>query len=260
MGKVELRSVTMKTILASLLLFVAAPAFAQINIAGDWDMQIETAQGVNTVKVTFKQDGEKVSGVMKSQAGERAFEGGTLTGADLKFGFSIPIQGQALEITMTGKVQGSSIVGRAQFGGFGEGDWTAKRAETTTTAAAPATTTTTETTTASSATTTAAATTTATGVGGKWNVLVKTDAGEIEATADIVETGGKITGTITGPLGSVDVSGTLEGSALKLSMVAKTPQGDIPVSLSGDVSGDTIVNGKAEFGGMESTWSAKRKP
>ena len=44
------------TILA-LLLLVAAPAFAQTNVTGDWDVTIESPQGANTVLVSFKQDG-----------------------------------------------------------------------------------------------------------------------------------------------------------------------------------------------------------
>ena len=113
--------------LAALLVLLALPVGAQTNIAGDWDVTIQSAQGSNNVQVTFKQDGSKVSGVFKSQMGELPFQDGTLEGNDLKFGFSIPIQGQSLDVTMTGKVDGASIAGKAQFGGFGEGDWTAKR-------------------------------------------------------------------------------------------------------------------------------------
>jgi hypothetical protein len=44
-------------------------------------------------------------------------------------------------------------------------------------------------------------------------------------------------------------------------MIAKTPQGDIPVSLTGEVDGDSIVNGRADFGGGMGLgeWTAKRR-
>src|SRR5438445_13678076 len=115
-----------------LVLFVAAPALAQTTatVVGDWDMTINSPQGANTVKVTFKQDGEKVDGLFKSPQGELPFTG-TLTGDELKFTFSIPFQGQPLEIAMTGKVEAAAMTGKAKFGGMAEGDWTAKRAETT---------------------------------------------------------------------------------------------------------------------------------
>jgi len=107
---------------ALLLCIAAVPALAQTNVAGDWDVTIQSPQGANTVRVTLKQDGDKLSGIFRSQMGELPFEGGSITGNDLKFAFTIPVQGQALEITMTGKVDGSSITGKAEFGGFGEGD------------------------------------------------------------------------------------------------------------------------------------------
>src|SRR5712671_4791177 len=88
----------------ALVLFGTSPAFAQTSIVGDWDMTINSPQGANTTKVTFKQDGEKVDGLFKSPQGELPFTG-TLTGSDLKFTFAIQFQGQPLEIAMTGKVE-----------------------------------------------------------------------------------------------------------------------------------------------------------
>jgi len=238
--------------IAAALLLWAGDARAQTTIVGDWDVTIQSMQGTNTIRVTFKQDGEKLSGTLKSPLGEMPFEGGTLVGNDLKFGFSVPVQGQPLEITMTGKVDGSSIAGKAQFGGFGEGDWTAKKVEATEASTAPA-----ETTTAPAASTT---TNGAGGLSGKWDVTVRTPGGDIPVNADLIESGGKVTGTLEGPAGPVDVSGTIEGNALKLAFTAKTPGGDIPVELSGELSGDSIVNGKAAFGAMgQGEWSAKRK-
>jgi hypothetical protein len=238
----------------ALVLSIAAPALAQTSVAGDWDVTIVSPQGPNTVRVSFKQDGEKISGIFKSQMGELPFENGSITGDDLKFAFTIPVQGQQLEITMTGKVDGASMAGKADFGGFGEGDWTAKRAPA---AAADAASTT-------AASTTTAATTTAPkpaasgGLSGHWDITLKTQMGDLPATADITDTAGKLTGTLTGPQGAIDIAGTFDGNAIKLEFVARTPQGDIPITMTGDVSGDAI-SGKAEFGGMgQGEWIAKR--
>ena len=107
--------------------WLAAPATAQINLTGDWDMTIESPQGTNSVKVTLTQDGEKVSGLFKSPFGELPVTG-ALTGVDLTIAFSLPIQGQSVEVVMTGKAEGPTLAGKVQFGGFGEGDWSAKRA------------------------------------------------------------------------------------------------------------------------------------
>ena len=174
-----------------------------------------------------------------------------MTGNDLKFTFTINVQGMELPITLTGKVEGETITGKADFGGFAEGDWSAKRtgtaAPTATAAAAPA---------APAPATTAAA---GVGFGGKWDVMMKTPAGDMPANATLSDDNGKLSGTFGSQLGEVPVSGTAEGKMLKLTLVAQTPQGELTVTMTGDLDGDNIVNGKAEVAGLgQMEWSAKR--
>lgn len=240
------------TILA-LLLLAAAPAFAQTNVDGDWDVTINSPQGTNTVKVSFKQDRDKVSGVFKSRMGELPFRDGSLTGSDLTFGFTIPVQGMSLDITMVGKVEGASMTGKAKFGDFGEGDWTAKRADATS-AVAPAD----PAVPAASAAPEAAAISMG-GASGRWDVMLKTPGGDFPATATLNETSGALTGTLGSQMGEVPVTGSVDGKAVKISMVAQTPQGDLTVVMTGELDGDSIVNGKAEIAGMgQMEWSARR--
>jgi hypothetical protein len=237
------------------LAIVCAPgsAFAQTSVSGDWELTINSPQGSRTAPMSLTQDGEKITGMFKSQAGELPVEG-TLTGNELKLAFSINVQGQALPITMTGTVDGAAIAGKANFGGFAEGDFSAKRAGATTasaTAAPPA-----ETPRPSNDVATGTG-----GVSGTWDVTIKTPGGEIPVTATLSDDAGKISGTMSTHLGELAVEGTLVGNALKLSMIARMPQGEIPVSLTGDVEGDAIMNGKADLGGMgQHEWTAKRRP
>lgn len=241
-----------RLMLLAVLLFASAPAFAQTSLTGDWNVTITGPQGPNTTKVSFTQDGDKVAGRFKSPQGELPFTGGTLTGNDFKFTFTIQFQGMPLDITLTGKVDGDSIAGKADFGGFADGDWTAKRAPAAD--AVPASTTTT----AETATTTT--TTTGGGAAGTWDVTLKTPGGDFPAVATIAESAGKLTGTFAGQMGETPVTGTIEGKALKFEMVAHTPNGDLNVVMTGDLDGDSIVNGKADIAGMgQMEWTAKRK-
>jgi hypothetical protein len=241
----------LKSTLLALSLLIASPAFAQTNVTGDWDVTIASPQGTNTTAVTFKQEGTKVSGVFKSPQGTLPFDGGSLTGSDLKFTFTVNAQGMELPITLTGTVADDKMTGKADFGGFAEGDWSAKRSTATTTTSTETTTTTT--------TTTTMTTTTGAGFGGKWDVMLKTPAGDMPANATLSDANGKLTGTFGSQMGEVPVTGTAEGKALKLTMVAQTPQGDLTVVLTGDLDGDNIVNGKAEVSGLgQMEWSAKR--
>jgi hypothetical protein len=236
-------------------LLTAVPAAAQTNLTGDWDVTINSPQGANTSKVTFKQDATKVDGMIKSPAGETAIAG-TVEGDEMKVAFTINFQGMPFEIKLNGKVAGDTIAGKADFGGFAEGDWTAKRSDATA-AAAPA-----ATSAPAAATTTtepSASASTMTGFGGKWDVTLKTPAGDFPATASLTEDGGKLSGTFGSQMGEVPVDGSVEGKAMKVTMTAQTPQGAMSVVLTGDLDGDSIVNGKAEVAGMgQMEWSAKR--
>jgi hypothetical protein len=242
--------------LFALALLVATPAFAQTpaSVVGEWDVTVNSPQGANTTRVVFTQEADKVKGVFKSANGELPFTG-TMTGDELKFAFQIPFQGAALDITMTGKVEAETMAGKADFGGMAEGDWTAKRAAATTATAAaspaPAT--------ADTSSPAASATPTATGFGGKWDVTLKTPAGDFPANATLTDEGGKLSGTFGSQMGEAQVAGTSDGKALKITMIANTPQGAMTVVMTGDLAGDEIVNGKAEVEGMgQMEWTAKR--
>jgi len=229
-----------RTAFAALLVaLLAAPAAAQINLTGDWDMTIQSTQGTNTVKVTLTQDGETVSGRVTSQLGEQPVTG-ALTGDDLKIAFTLPIQGQSIVIVMTGKVEGPTLAGKVQFGDFGEGDWTATRAEAAEVAAKP---------------------TAAPGsASGEWDLTFKTPKGDVPATATINQDGGKLSGTLSSPLGEGPVTGTLEGTSLRVTSNVITPRGTLPVKMKGNIEGNAIANGKAKVKGIGTLkWTAKKR-
>src|SRR4029077_7747671 len=97
------------------------------------------------------------------------------------------------------------------------------------------------------------------GFGGKWDVMMKTPAGDMPANATLSDDNGKLSGTFGSQLGEVPVSGTAEGKMLKLTLVAQTPQGEMTVIMTGDLDGDNIVNGEAEVSGLgQMEWSANR--
>src|SRR5678815_4846365 len=158
--------IRLNSTLLALSLLTASPVLAQTNITGDWDVTVTSPQGTNTTPVTFKQEGAKVSGIFKSPQGTLPFDNGSVTGDDLKFTFTVNAQGMELPITLTGKIAGDTITGKADFGGFAEGDWSAKRSAATAAAAAPAA--------PAAAPAATASVASGTGFGGKWDVMLKT--------------------------------------------------------------------------------------
>ena len=226
---------------------VGAPvaAFAQTDVSGDWLVTIESPQGPATVDLTMKQAGEALTGTVTSPMGSVDFKGKVLKDA-LSVSYTMNLQGNSIEITMTGTVAGDAIAGNLDFGGLGEVPWTAKRKPTVQPAprAAPA----------------APAPAAAGGgeISGKWDITFNMGGNQMPGSATFTQTGDKVTGTLTSLAGGVPVSGTMTGKTLKLEFNVPTQQGDIPVTMTGDLGPDGFT-GKANLAGMgEADWTGKR--
>lgn len=244
-----MKYVTFAVLASALVLgFTAAPAVAQDNVAGAWELTMETPQGANTVNVTLKQDADKVTGEMTSPMGSVPVTG-TFTGGTLALTANIEVQGMAFALGFNGKVAGDTFNGNVKAGDFGEFPFTGKRSAA---PAAPAVSVT--------ATAPGAATAAASGdVSGKWDItLTIAGAGEFPVTAMLKQDGTKISGTFISQAGEVAVTGTMTGSALKLEFNAETPQGALPVTLTGELGAEGFT-GKASIAGMgEADWKGIR--
>lgn len=96
------------------------------KVDGVWDITVETPNGTGTPTLTLKQDGENLTGTYKGRYGESSVKG-TIKGTDIQFTVTINVQGQDLQIEYTGTVDGDTMKGKAKFGEFGEGNFTAKK-------------------------------------------------------------------------------------------------------------------------------------
>jgi len=124
------------TFFALICLLVLSPAvkagYAQgdkpADVSGAWALQIEIpGGGTATPTVTFKQDGEKLTGVYSSQVlGEQQVTG-TIKGNDIMFGFQATMDGNTFKVTYKGTVDKDTMKGTANFGDMGEGAFTAKK-------------------------------------------------------------------------------------------------------------------------------------
>jgi hypothetical protein len=105
----------------------ARPAAQGINVSGEWAITVNTDGGPIPATLVLKQEGEKVTGSIRSEQGELQLEG-TMKEKTLSFSFVYPApDGSNLTITMSGTVEGDEIKGTADFGGMGSGDWSAKK-------------------------------------------------------------------------------------------------------------------------------------
>jgi D-glucosaminate-6-phosphate ammonia-lyase len=127
MKQVRLAITFVALLTVALVLTAPAAAADTANVAGEWNLTVETPNGTGTPTVIFKQDGENLTGTYKGRYGESALKG-TVKGNEIKFSVTINAGGQELEIEYSGTVEGSSMKGKAKFGDMGEGAFTGKKA------------------------------------------------------------------------------------------------------------------------------------
>ena len=119
----------MKTLslLATVLLLTATLSAQKFDLTGEWIFDVQTDGGSGQPTLTFKQDGEKLTGRYKGQLGE-ADVTGTVSGKTLKFSFSGDAQGTAFTVTYDGEIESnSSVKGKVDLGGLATGTFTGKR-------------------------------------------------------------------------------------------------------------------------------------
>ena len=229
------------------------PAIAQVDVTGDWVVTVESPQGTTSIDATMKQAGEDLTGSITSPMGSVDFKGKVIKDA-LNVKYTLDLQGNSIEITMTGTVAGDSITGNLNFGGMGDVPWTAKKKAAASAAAAstpPAAA-------AAAAPAANAAAGSTTDVSGKWDITFNMAGNPMPATANFTQAADKVTGTISSQAGETAVAGTMTGSALKLEFNVETPQGQITIQMTGDLSA-TGIAGKAQIVGLgEADWSATR--
>src|SRR6266540_2028826 len=104
---------------ALIVLFVAASAIlhaqARVDVTGKWAFNVETSAGSGTPTMTFKQDGEKLTGKYSGQLGEAPLAG-TIKGNTIEFVIDIDVQGTAAHIVYTGTVEKDTMKGAVTLG------------------------------------------------------------------------------------------------------------------------------------------------
>jgi hypothetical protein len=111
----------------ALALLVSAQVFAQAtNVTGEWAFNVTTDQGGGTPAITFKQDGEKLTGKYAGQLGNADLTG-TVKGNAIHFTFTLDVQGQQAPVTYDGTVEKNTMKGKLDIGGMVTGTFTATK-------------------------------------------------------------------------------------------------------------------------------------
>ncbi len=103
-----------------------APSGA-VRIDGDWDMVLKTPMGPQAMVVTFRTDGDSVSGVFNSPEGSQDFSGGSVEGNSVRFDLKVE---KPIKITLKYDlaIDGDTIAGKCKMGMFGSAKVSGTRA------------------------------------------------------------------------------------------------------------------------------------
>ncbi len=120
--------VVIRTLLAAAMAALIAPvaSYSAEDVSGSWDLAVESRQGTARPTITFRQEGEKLSGTYQGRMGEVPLQG-TLKGNSIQFSLKLKFRDQDIQVTYTGTVEGDAMKGTVQFGDSGSGSWTARR-------------------------------------------------------------------------------------------------------------------------------------
>lgn len=110
----------------ALLLFIVASAFAEADVAGNWRVEFVVPAGERAVNMTINQNGTKLTGRVISEDGQFQLEG-RVNNDQVTVTWTVADQGDQLQITMKGKIEGDHITGTARIGNLGEGALEAQR-------------------------------------------------------------------------------------------------------------------------------------
>jgi hypothetical protein len=243
--------------LASVVLAVTVTAtLAQggPSVVGTWDMVVESPQGKQSRTLVIRQEGDKLSGVVKNPRGERPFDSISLKGDEITMVITVPFQGQDVIMTYKGKVEKEMMKGHFAFGTLANGEWMAtphKEGAATGTGSGTG-----SGAGASGGTSTGSDTITVTGT---WNGTVETSQGTGSPVFNFVQEGEKITGTYKGSLGEAPLTGTLKGNDISFSLKGNFQGQEVNATYTGKVEGNTM-KGKAVIGPLgEANWTAKKQ-
>jgi hypothetical protein len=114
-------------VVAVLGLLTTAQLLAQAtNVTGEWLFNVTTDQGGGTPTLSFKQDGETLTGKYQGQLGAADLTG-TVKGNAIRFTFTIDVQGQQAPVTYEGTVEKNTMKGKLDIGGMVNGTFTATK-------------------------------------------------------------------------------------------------------------------------------------
>jgi len=122
------RQVVTLVAVAAVTAALGTPIAAQNqNVSGDWTFSVQTDQGSGSPSISFKQEGETLTGTYSGLFGSAPLKG-TIKGTAIEFSFESEAQGQRVDSVYKGTVEKDEMKGTVAIaGGQLNGTFTASR-------------------------------------------------------------------------------------------------------------------------------------
>jgi hypothetical protein len=122
-----IRHVALVALIASFAASFVHAGQAKVDVSGTWAFDVQTDAGAGAPTMTFKQDGEKLTGHYTGTFGEADLTG-TVKGNDITFSFTADFSGTPLTSAYKGTIENAtSMKGTLEISGVGSGTFTAKK-------------------------------------------------------------------------------------------------------------------------------------
>jgi zinc protease len=198
------------------------------NVAGKWDLNLEAQGQKLPVSLELTQDGAKVSGTLNSMLGKGEISDAKVTGNKLKGTAKSEMQGKAMELSISGTVDGDSMKGTIETGmpGFPPLPFEGKRA------------------TGSKKEEVKANTSDAKGITGTWQVDTNAAGQAVTITINFEQNGDKLTGTLSSDVGDGRVTeGTVTGNDVDATLLLSFQGQPLTVMLKGKLKTEAEMSG-----------------
>ncbi len=112
------------------LVAVTAPATAQANVAGNWELTVQSPEGPGIIMATFTQEGTSVEGTLQVEmVGAAEMSDGMVEENTLSFLMHVDFDGQWFTIEAEAEIDGDVMTGEFYMAEFGSMPFEGKRAE-----------------------------------------------------------------------------------------------------------------------------------
>jgi len=106
---------------------VPAGSASAADLAGNWTLNLDSPQGAVDLKAVIKLNGAEISGTLDTPFGQFPITGGTVNGSDVSLKVKADVQGNQMDMQITGKLAGSTMNGQLSAPGFPAMDFKGKK-------------------------------------------------------------------------------------------------------------------------------------